>query len=108
MRAREILQENYNQSLESDLSNLLVSAQGFGAGEVNTQDIVNQLYQMGYSVTLNSLMPLLSRNPMVLNATPEMIKFNMPEANGGMGGGDPAQDSASKVSDMASKATTIG
>lgn len=107
MRAREILQENYNQSLESDLNNLLVSAKGFGASEVNTQDIVNQLYQMGYSVTINSLMPLLSRNPMVLNATPQMIKFNMPEANG-MGGGDPAQDSAAKVSDMASKATKIG
>lgn len=107
MRARELLQENYNQSLESDLNNLLVSAQGFGAGEVNTQDIVNQLYQMGYSVTVNSLMPLLSRNPMVLNATPQSINFNMPEA-GGMGGGDASQDSASKVSDMASKATKIG
>jgi hypothetical protein len=107
MRAREIVQEDYNQSLESDLNNLLVGAQGFGAGEVNTQDIVNQLYQMGYSVSVNSLMPLLSRNPMVMNATPQMIKFVAPEGTGSSGG-DADQDSASRVSDMASKATKIG
>ena len=106
MRAREIIQENYNQSLESDLSNLLVGASGFGADEVNTQDIVNQLYQMGYSVTVNSLMPLLSRNPMVMNATPQMIKFVQPEG-AGSSGGDSGQDSASKVSDMAASATKL-
>lgn len=107
MRAREILEENYNQNLESDLSNLLVGAKGNGAQEINTRDLVAQLHGMGYAVDENSIMTLLSRHPAVLNATPQMIKLLGPE--GTMpGGGDPNQDSASRVSDMASKATKIG
>lgn len=104
MRAREILQEDYNQSLESDLNNVLTVAKGSGAQQLKTQDIVNQLYKMGYSIDVNSIMQLLSKNPMVLNATPEMI--NMTQPDGASGAVDP-QDSASKVSDMAQKATTI-
>src|SRR5271165_721055 len=99
MRARELLQEDYNQSLESDLNNVLVGAKGSGASQVNTQDVVNQLYGMGYSIDVNSIMPLLSRNPVVLNATPEMIKMTEPEG-ASVGTGD-TEDSAARVSDMA-------
>lgn len=107
MRAREILEENYNQSLESDLNNLIIGAKGNGAEEISTQDVVAQLQGMGYSVDQNSIMSLLSRSPVVLNATPQMITLKGPE--GAMpAGGDPAQDSAARVSDMASKATKIG
>jgi hypothetical protein len=74
MRAREILQEDYNSSLESDLTNLLVGAKANGAQQIKTTDVVNQLYRMGYSIDVNSIIPLLSRNAAVLNATPEMIK----------------------------------
>jgi hypothetical protein len=105
MRAREILQEDYNQSLESDLNNLLVVAKGSGANQIRTQDIVQQLYGMGYAVDVNSIMQLLSRNPAVLNATPEMIKMTEPE--GSTPGGDAADDSAQKVSDMAQSATNL-
>jgi len=105
MRARELF-EDYNQSLESDLNNLLVGAKGNGAQQVQTQDIVDQLYGMGYSVDINSIMTLLSNNPAVMNATPQMITMTSPEGATGAGTGD--QDSASRVSDMASKATKIG
>lgn len=104
MRAREILQEDYNQSLESDLNNLLVGAKGNGAQQVNTQDIVDQLYGMGYSVDINSIMPLLSNNPTVMNATPEMIVMTAPEGVSNADGTS-GEDSASRVSDMAAKAT---
>jgi hypothetical protein len=104
MRAREILQEDYNQSLESDLNNLLVGAKGNGAQQVNTQDIVDQLYGMGYSVDINSILPLLSNNPTVMNATPEMIVMTAPEGVSNASGTD-GEDSASRVSDMAAKAT---
>lgn len=106
MRARELL-EDYNQSLESDLSNLLIAAKGNGAQEVKTQDIVDQLYKMGYSVDINSVIPMLSNNPAVMNATPEMVSMTTPD---GASAGDETggQDSASKVSDMAAKANTIG
>lgn len=109
MRAREILQEdeNYNQSLESDLNNLLVGAKASGAQSIETQAIVQQLYGMGYAVDVNSIMTLLSNNPAVMNATPEQITMTPPEGStqGAAGG---TQDSASRVSDMAQKANSIG
>ena len=105
MRARELF-EDYNQSLESDLNNLLIGAKGNGAQQLRTQDVVDQLYSMGYSVDINSIMSLLSNNPAVMNATPQMINLTSPE--GVEGGGTSDQDSASRVSDMAAKATKIG
>lgn len=107
MRAREILDENYNQNLESDLSNLLVGAKGSGAEEINTEDLVFQLNGMGYSVNSNSIMSLLARNPMVLNATPAAVKFTPPEGVT-PGEGASGQDNAARVGDMAQKATKIG
>lgn len=80
MRAREIIQEDYNENLESDLNNLLVAAKANGLQQVQTNDIVDQLYSMGYSINVNSLLPLLSENPMVMNATPEMINMTAPES----------------------------
>lgn len=79
MRAREFLQEDYNENLESDLNNILVGAKGSGSTNINTRDVVNQLYGMGYSVNINSIMPLLSNNPVVLNATPKIIKLTEPD-----------------------------
>jgi len=106
MRAREILDENYNQSLESDLNNLLVGAKASGAQDLDTQDIVLQLSGMGYSVDANSIMSLLARNPMVLNATPSNIRLTSPEGVQ-PGQGASGQDSASRVSAMAQKANSL-
>ncbi len=105
MRARELLQEDYNQNLQSDLNNILIGAKGAGTSEVQTQDIVDQLYAMGYAVDVNSIIPLLSNNPAIQNATPEMIVMTSPEGASNAGN---TQDNAAQVSDMAQKATKIG
>lgn len=107
MRAREILQEDYNQNLESDLNNFLIGAKGAGAQELNTQDLVAQLRNMGYAVDENSIISLLSGNPSVLNATPTMIRLTGAEETS-QGGSDPSQDTAARVGDMAQKASKIG
>lgn len=107
MRAREILEENYNQSLETDLGNLIIATKGAGAQEINTEDLVSQLSNMGYAVNVNSIMGLLSRNPSVLNATPTIVRFTPPEG-APQGGSDPSKDAAAQVSDMAQQATNIG
>ena len=107
MRARELF-EDYNQSLQSDLNNLLVAAKANGVQQLKTQDIVDQLYGMGYSVDINSIMSLLSNNPTIMNATPEMITMTSPEGASDAAAGTSDQDSASRVSDMAAKATKIG
>lgn len=104
MRASEFLFEDYTQNLDTEINNLLIGAKGNGAADINTQDLVTQLQRMGYSIDINSLMPMLQNNPVVMNATPESITLTSPEG----GGGNATQDSAAKVSDMASKATKIG
>lgn len=107
MRAREILQEDYNANLEADLNNLLIGAKGSGATQVETQKVVNELQGMGYSVNPSSLMHLLQKNPNVLNATPTMLTLKTPETTAG-GDGVSGQDNAAKVGDMAQSATKIG
>jgi hypothetical protein len=104
MRAKEILYEDYNQRLESDLNNLLIGAKGNGAQDINTQDLANQLQQMGYAVDPNSLMTLLQNNPSITNATPDSITLASPE------GAEAGQedDSASHVQDMAKSASKLG
>lgn len=108
MRAREILQEDYNESLQSDLNNILIAAKGSGAHQVKTQDIANQLYSMGYSVDINSIMQLLSNNPVVANATPEMINMTQPDGASATGDTSNGESSADHVQDMAMKASKIG
>lgn len=103
MRIFEVLNEDYNQSLEADLNNLLVSASAVGAQEVKTGDLVRQLQASGYSVDINSLLTLLTDNPMVLNATPDLVRFSEPAPDTEQG-----VDSAEKVKSMAAKATKIG
>jgi hypothetical protein len=100
MRAREFLQEDYNQNLQSDLSNILIGAKGSGVSQVETKDLVNQLYSMGYAVDIISIISLLSNNPVVQNATPEMVVLTSPEG----ASADNTEDSADRVSDMAQQA----
>lgn len=103
MRIREILQEDYNEQLLSDLNNLLVGAKGSGDNQIITRNLVKQLYDMGYSVDQNSIMPLLSQCPVVTTATPQSITLSAPEGASGEGG--PEEDSATKVADMARQAS---
>ncbi len=102
MRARELLQENYNQNLESDLNDLLIGTKANGATDIGMQDLILQLQNMGYSVTSNSLMALLMHNPNVLNATPESIKLKTTDDAAALD--QSAEDDAEHVTDMAVKA----
>lgn len=103
MRAMEILCEDYQQRLESELNNFLISATGAGQSELDTGILAKKLYSMGYSVNVNSLMSLLQNNPAVTNITPEIITL----AGSEISSPEQTQDSAAQVSDMAAKATKI-
>ena|ERR1700679_1798198 len=106
MRAREILQEDYNQSLQSDLTNLLVGAKGSGANQVSTQEVVMQLSNMGYAVDERSILSLLANNPVVQASDPEQITLTT--TDGEDSGQEDQDDSAQHVSNMARKATDLG
>jgi hypothetical protein len=107
MRAREILQENYAESLETDLNNLLVGAKGNGSEALNTNDLVAQLTQMGYSVNVHSILTLLSRNPNVTSATPTVVNLQGPEDNQAQASTGSGQDNAAHVSSLAQKANPL-
>lgn len=105
MRAREILDEDYAQNLESDVSNLLIGVKGNGVTSLPMDALVSSLQNSGYSVTADSLMMLLQNNPIIANVTPEEIHLMEPETGGDMEGQIDGQDSAERVSDMAQTAT---
>jgi hypothetical protein len=102
VRAREVLDEDYNTNLESDLTNLLVRAKGTGQSEIKTRNLVSQLQQMGYSVSIASIENILSNNPAVVNISPGTITLTpsagYDSANAKV---DRQEDSADHVRDMA-------
>jgi len=106
MRLKEILSEDYTAELSNDVSNVLVSAKASGIYEIDPDVLVRQLQNMGYSVTVDSLITLLQDNPEVMNASPDGIR---------MTGGDTSpietdntEDSKSHVDKMAQAAAQKG
>ena len=77
MRARELLKEDENLEFESDLEDLIVAAKANGLTEVDTEDLVDQLVDMGHSVTADSLVNALDvdENEFVKNVTLNTITF---------------------------------
>lgn len=105
MRAKELLSENYQHNLEMDLSNLLASAKALGLTSIKTKSLIDELSQMGYSVTPNNIVVLTSSNPYVVSATPDEIGLTAGEMDDGQG--VDAQDNEAKVADLASKASSL-
>ena len=101
MRAREILDEDYSQNLQSDINNLLIAAKGFKAQNIPTQQLVDILASSGYSVTADSVLGLLQNNPIISSATSDEITLAQSDAMPGDNQGEEPVDSAAKVKDMA-------
>lgn len=80
MRAVEFIFESYYTSeLKSDLEDILVANKANGSNMVSTSHVVNVLVNMGYSVTVDSLLSLLAQDPMVFKADEEHIYFEEPD-----------------------------
>ena len=59
MRAWELLVEYTESKFDSDLEDLLIAAKANGISEVEVDSLVDQLNDMGYSVTADSLVSAL-------------------------------------------------
>jgi len=90
MRARELLKEDENLEFESDLEDLIVAAKANGLTEVDTEDLVDQLVDMGHSVTADSLVNALDvdENEFVKNVTLNTITFKDHVVDDEEGAGD--------------------
>jgi len=96
MKIRDLF-ENIGSDLESDLNDLLAIAKGNGLNEIETSRIVQQLMDMGYSVSPESVVTLIQQSGQASDASLEMITFSPalePEQTD-------AESSADKVEDMA-------
>jgi hypothetical protein len=102
MRLWEILKEDYNVNLESDIQNLLIGIKGVGINSIETSRLVSKLNAMGYTVDVESIIPLLAGSPNVTSATPEEVIMQSNDVQQ-----DNADDSADKVSKLAQDATNI-
>ena len=107
MRAREILDEDYNQNLESDVTNLLISVKGAGGTVIPTQKLIDKLNSSGYSVSVESLMGLLQDIPLISSITPAQIQFAPSDAMPGVSDDTETPDSSGEESDMSQQATNI-
>lgn len=104
MRLWEILKESEQQNLEKELTDFLVASKANNVLEIPTKKLVQSLNGAGFSVDANVLMPLLSRNKMVLNATPKFIRLVGSEGGEGEGKTSTSNNSAEIVADMARSA----
>ena len=78
MRAWELLVEYVESDFDSDLEDLLIAAKANGITEVDVESIVDQLNDMGYSVTPDSLLSAIEEHDheFIKNATINTITFN--------------------------------
>ena len=101
MRIQEIT-ENYFDKLTADATNLIMTASANGENEIDTQSMVDELNQMGYSVTPQSLAGLFKNNKMVKSINPQKITLNQ-DNNLTQYDNDATMDNAKKVASMAKK-----
>lgn len=106
MRAIEFIVENYEDKLSNALMRALIWAKSFGVKQVKTNRLVNRLESEGFSLTSESLVPLLNTaryKNLVSVATPDIIQFNVGDIEP-----DDSEENAQKVQDMALSAAKKG
>ena len=79
-----------------------MTASANGENEIDTQSMVDELNQMGYSVTPQSLAGLFKNNKMVKSINPQKITLNQ-DNNLTQYDNDATMDNAKKVAKMAKK-----
>lgn len=101
MRIREIITESdYVNEINMEISNFLAAMRSEGITEIETSSLVSMLVNVGINVDNESILSILSDNPYVKSATPEKVEIK--SSNNDVAG-QPTDNSAEKVSDMAMK-----
>ena len=77
MRAWELLTEGEKPDVESDLEDLLIAAKASGLEDIEVEDLVDQLNDMGHSVTPDSLVTMIDEleNEIVSTVTLNTIQL---------------------------------
>jgi hypothetical protein len=98
MKISEIT-ESYTDDLYADLDNILADAKARGLFTVETEDVVNLMLNMGYSVDRSSILSALGMSPYVSNADKSKIVMHSPQEQ--TPPGEDSEENKEKVNDMA-------
>ena len=104
MKAYELLREDTQERLRNDLQDVLIQAKGQNNSAIDTASVVSQLSSMGYDVSPESLMQLISEIPLVVSADVDSITLDT-NADAAPSEQDTGDDSAEAVKKMAQRAT---
>ena len=104
MKAYELLREDTQERLRNDLQDVLIQAKGQNNSSIDTAYVVNQLSSMGYDVSPESLMQLISEIPLLVSADVDSISLDT-NAGAVPSEQDTGDDSAEAVKKMAQRAT---
>ena len=86
MRIAEILQEShYTDELQNDITNLLIAVAEDGIFKVETQNLLNDLQNMGYSIDEESILDVLDTIGIVRDANPETIDISLSDSDAFVG-----------------------
>lgn len=102
MRAIEFLCEDYEAEFDSALMNILVSAKAAGARSIKTSALVDALKKAGWPASIDSIVEILGKNPMILSADPGQIKFSEPASDQSQ----PSQGLSQEFDDLTTSAET--
>lgn len=85
MRLYEIIKESVEDKMRADTIGLLLSLQASKGETVPTSMVVRTLNDMGYSCTIDSVIPFLVDLPVVASADTSTIKIGQKEPMGSDG-----------------------
>lgn len=83
MKFIEIITESEQDALERDIIDLLIAAKASGIDEMDTDTLVDQLTDMGHSVTIDSLLSLYAedRPDIIQNITNSVVTLDASDSD---------------------------
>jgi len=99
MRLRQLVESDYRDNLRDAVINLLTAVRSEGLSEVETEQLVIDLQNQGFSVNNRTIFTILKNLPIVSKADEKTIKLT--SAVAGVTGRQP--DAAGRVNQLAQK-----
>src|SRR6056300_805318 len=75
MRLKQLVENNYTGELQDTIVNLLTAIGAEGLNTVDTDQLILDLQQQGFSINKNSLFSMLNQMPIVVSANDETISI---------------------------------
>lgn len=75
MRLRQLVENDYTSELEDTIVNLLTAISAEGLDTIDTEQLILDLQQQGFSINKNSLFSILNDLPIIVSANDDTISI---------------------------------